>query len=182
MRLIRPSPCAVWDADHEGHYGYTTDRVRDNITAWATAAQPDVVLIYLGHNDLWLEDKDTISVVIARTITELGQVIDRLRAVNSRVKILLAQLIPSCYPGRLEYIDELNAKIPALVATKSSHISPVRVVDQWTGFNPLADTLPYPDCVHPDESGEKKMSARWFSVFDLLMRQDKFFFLPVVIK
>ncbi len=160
-----------FDANHEGHYGYRADQVLANITVWAQAAAPDVVLIHLGHNDLWYAQS------IDSTISEISQIIDRLRAVNPRVKVLLAQLIPSAYGGELDRIPLLNARIPGLVASKNTALSPVRLVDQYTGFDPVADTV---DLVHPDESGEKKIAARWFEVFDRLMRQNNSFYLPVI--
>lgn len=166
-----PSPCETFDADHEGHYGYRADQILENITVWAQMAQPDVVLIHLGHNDLWYHQS------IESTIAELEQIIDRLRAVNPNVKILLAKLIPSSVGGELDRIPLLNAQIPSLAARKHTLASPVRVVDQYTGFNPALDTL---DGVHPNESGEKKMAARWFGVFNVLLNGKAVAYLPLV--
>ena len=65
-----------FDANHEGHYGYRADQVLANITVWAQAAAPDVVLIHLGHNDLWYAQS------IDSTISEISQIIDRLHLEN----------------------------------------------------------------------------------------------------
>ena len=115
------SDCLPWDDEHEGHYGYRADQILANITVWAQMAQPDVVLIHLGHNDLWYHQS------IESTIAELEGIIDKLRAVNGSVKILLAKLIPASLGGELDRIPLLNAQIPGVAARKNSAASPVWV-------------------------------------------------------
>jgi acyl-CoA thioesterase-1 len=142
-----------FDQDHEGHWGLRVDEILANIDAWARAAQPDIVLIHLGHNDLWQGQ------VISDTIDELGQMIDALRLVNPNVQILLAQVIPSTEDA-LADIPSLNAQIPALVAVKSTSQSLVIAVDQYSDFDAASDTW---DGVHPNPVGEQKIADRWFA-------------------
>jgi lysophospholipase L1-like esterase len=139
-----------FDLDHEGHWGYTADEVLANIDAWA-AARPDVVLLHLGTNDILAEQPNE------QTIEEIGQVIDALRAANPSVRIVLAQIIPSQFfmpPGQ----QDLNLRLAALAAAKTTPQSPIVIVNQSTGFSEFTDTY---DGVHPNESGEKKMAERW---------------------
>jgi lysophospholipase L1-like esterase len=141
-----------FDLDHEGHWGYTTDQVLANMDAWA-AARPEVVLLHLGTNDIFAEQPND------QTAAEVGQIIDRLRAANPSVTVLLARIIPSQFfvpPAQ----QDLNTKLSALAAAKTTPQSPVIVVDQATGFNAFSDTY---DGVHPNESGEKKMAERWMA-------------------
>jgi hypothetical protein len=44
---------AAFDLDHEGHYGWKTAAVRDNLAKWSESwgAAPDIALIHLGTND-----------------------------------------------------------------------------------------------------------------------------------
>ena len=72
---------------------------------------------------------------------------------------LVAQIIPTSDPGRPS-LDPFNAAIPALVSSKNTARSPVRVVDQNSGFNATVDTY---DGVHPDLSGEIKMANKWYN-------------------
>ena len=141
-----------FDQNHEGHWGWRADQVLANIEGWARAAQPDIALVHLGTNDLF--QKQTPS----STAGELGQIIDKLRAANPEVVILLAQVIPSTSSSGAR-IPELNALIPDLAAQKSTATSPVVVVDQWTGYNAAADNY---DGTHPNELGEQKLAARWY--------------------
>ncbi|MHB1135091.1 MAG: SGNH/GDSL hydrolase family protein [Chloroflexota bacterium] len=145
-----------FDQDHEGHGGYRVDQILAGIQDWASAYQPHIALIHLGTNDLRQEQ------TVESTISELGRLIDALRAVNPSVVVLLAQIIPRFGPYGAD-IEPLNAQIPTLAAQKTTAQSPVVVVDQWTGFDenidpPVGDTY---DGVHPDESGEKKLAAKW---------------------
>lgn len=140
-----------FDRDHEGHWGWRVDQILEQVSTWAAAAQPDVVLIHLGTNDVLFAQQGVPS-----TIAELGQLIDRLRQVNPNVRILLAQLIPAL--NRVADIATFNDQIPVLAAQKSTYQSPVLVVDQFTNFDPAMDTY---DGAHPNELGEKKMADRW---------------------
>jgi hypothetical protein len=60
----------------------------------------------------------------------------------------------------------LNAQIPAWAQSISTAQSPVSVVDQWTGFDDATDTV---DGVHPNDSGNAKMAARWFTPLAALL-------------
>lgn len=142
-----------FDRDHEGHWSWRTDQVLANISNWAESTRPDLVLIHLGTNDTYHDQTED------STVSELEQIIDRLRVVNPRVKVFLAQLIPTAGAALALKIQSLNQRMPGLAAAKSTADSPVYVVDQWTDFNPSTDTY---DGVHPNLIGEEKMAERWY--------------------
>src|SRR6476646_3765013 len=104
-----------FDMDHEGHSGRRADEILNHIQTWATAASPDFVLLHIGTNDICQHQS------VASTVTDIGGIIDVLKTVNPRIRILVAQLINSsnCPPAAL------NARLPALVADKSSTASPI---------------------------------------------------------
>jgi lysophospholipase L1-like esterase len=135
--------------DHEGHAGWRADEIHNHIQTWATAAAPEVVLLHIGTNDVCQEQS------VGSTVTDIGGIIDVLRTVNPRIRVLLAQLINSsnCPPAAL------NAKLPALVDEKNSMESPTVLVDQYTGFDPA--TMTY-DGTHPTDIGSARMADRWF--------------------
>jgi lysophospholipase L1-like esterase len=147
-------PNPDFDTQHEGHWGWKADRFLDNnnILNWAQTHQPDIALIHLGTNDIFNGQS------VSGTIAEIGQLIDVLRSVNPNIMVLVAKIIPTSDPGRPS-LTPFNDAIPALVASKNTARSPVRLVDQNAGFNASVDTY---DGVHPDLSGENKMAARWF--------------------
>jgi lysophospholipase L1-like esterase len=140
-----------FDQDHEGHSSYRADDVLLELDGWLSANLPEVVLVHLGTNDV------TAGETTASTIQELGRIVDVLRSHNPGVIVLLAQIIPCEWNDSA--VRELNAEVPLLAAEKSTAQSPVLAVDQWTGFSAAEDTS---DGVHPNESGERKMAARWY--------------------
>lgn len=139
-----------FDADHEGHWGWTTGEVLGRIEGWAEDARPDVVLLHLGTNDL--------GAPIEGTLANLAAIVRALRRHGPNTTVLLAELIPVL--GFERVVRELNDELPALVARLDSESSRVVLVDQWTGFHANTDTS---DGIHPDESGEKKMAERWLA-------------------
>jgi acyl-CoA thioesterase-1 len=141
-----------FDMDHEGHAGWKADEILFNVESWAAAASPDIVLLHVGHNDLCRGQS------VASTIMDISDIVDVLRTVKPRIRILLAQLIASassCHAG----IPALNARLAALVADKDRPESPVVLVDQYTGFDPSVMTY---DGTHPNAMGDSHMAERWF--------------------
>jgi lysophospholipase L1-like esterase len=152
--------CSVaHDGDNEGHGGFLATGIADGnqLPPWLTATRPDIVLMHLGTNDVWN------NVATASILTAFSKLVDQMRASNPNMRILVAQILPMtpsgctwCPPG----VAALNNAIPGWVAGKTTAASPITVVDQFTGFDPVADTNG--DGVHPDDSGFQKMSDRWY--------------------
>ena len=168
-----------YDSDEEGHYAFRIDDILyganwdGDLQVWANDAQPDVVLVHLGTNDL-RHDRPVDS-----TVAGIGQVIDVLRVANPRVKILLAQIIP-CRPdgvdgSELAAIPAFNAQLPALVASKTGPFSPILLVDLYTGFSAHDHTV---DGIHPNPTGEAIIAERWLTAIDRIMRIQYWTFIP----
>jgi acyl-CoA thioesterase I len=139
-----------FDPDHEGHWGWTTAQVKAQIDHWARDAKPGIVLLHLGTNDLGSDPE--------RIAANLGAIVASLRRARPTVEIYLARLIPAAgVPD--EIMRRTNDAIARVAADRDHPESRLIVVDQYTGFDPGADTY---DGVHPNESGEKKMARRWF--------------------
>ena len=165
---LHPSPNSDFDLNHEGHSGWRADEIlngsynskrlgdngQSNINLWAQNHSPDMVLLHLGTNDI-IQDQSADS-----TIDDLENIIDRLQSIRPNVSILIAQIIPPANSQRRAKVKDLNALIPALAAQKNRPGSPVRIVDQWTGYDPINDNY---DGLHPNANGEQKMTNRWFT-------------------
>lgn len=150
----------TYDGDNEGHGGYSATGIAQNnqLPAWLSAANPDIVLMHLGTNDMW-GGSIPVSSVLAAYTTLIGQ----MRANNPNMKILVAQIIPmnppSC-PTCAAEVQSLDQAIPGWAAGLTTAQSPIIVVDQWTGFDDATDTGG--DGVHPNDAGFAKMAARWY--------------------
>jgi PGF-pre-PGF domain-containing protein len=168
------SPNPDFDMDHEGHWGWYAEQILNGcvpgceagsgtgkLETWLQGYTPDVVLLHIGTNDL--KDPGDDQVVVDQTLTEIGQIIDELRADNPQVVVLLAQILPSTRPERALRIPILNAAIPAFAANKTQPNSPVIVVDQNTGFSTSTDLY---DGTHPNQTGEQEMADRWFAALE----------------
>jgi lysophospholipase L1-like esterase len=144
-----------FDPDHEGHWGWTSEQVRERIDEWAAAARPDVVLMHLGTNDL-VARPDVIP-------QNLAAIIASLRKANPRVTVFVARLIPVRGFDR-ESLERANDSIERMAKDRSTKESRVIVVPQDSGFDATADTV---DGIHPNESGERKMASRWLEAMSL---------------
>jgi len=147
-----------YDGENEGHGGYLATNIANQnlLPAWLAATDPDVVLMHLGTNDVW---SNLSPATILAAFTTL---VTQMRAANPAMKILVAQILPMNPSNCAECgqrVVAFNAAIPAWAAATSTAASPVTVVDQWTGFDTAADT---DDGVHPDDSGNQKISDRWY--------------------
>jgi lysophospholipase L1-like esterase len=151
-----------FDQDHEGHWGWRVDQINLNLPGWMTSYTPDIVLIHLGTNDMAQNNS------VTSTVNELKDLIGLLRADNPNVRILLATLIPvdDLLWSWSYRVPLLNAQIPSIADDLSTPESPVIIIDQYTGFDPVTDTF---DGVHPNELGEEKMAQKWKDGIDNLM-------------
>jgi len=164
MKMNHPDARPVhsdFDIDHEGHWGWRTDEVLAKIDGWARQAQPDIVLLHLGTNDIAQrqENEDTAE--------ELRRIIIILRKHNPRVEILLAQLIPMAGKTADMRIQELNRILPGMAQSITTDESPVHIVNQYEGFDAFKDT---DDGIHPNESGIKKMAQKWYRALVPLLK------------
>lgn len=148
-----------FDQDHEGHWGWRVDQINSNLSGWLSGYTPDIVLVHMGTNDVAQNNS------VASTINELKDLITLLRADNPNVKVLLATLIPAddlLWTWAYK-IPLLNAEIPSIAVEMSTTDSPIYIIDQYNGFDPVTDTF---DGVHPNEDGEEKMAQKWIDGID----------------
>jgi lysophospholipase L1-like esterase len=141
-----------WDQNHQGLSGWTADEVAAQATSWANAAQPDIVLLHIGTNDL-LQSQS-----VSGTINEVKQIIDNLRVARPNVDIFLCKIIPSTINASA--FVNFNNQIPGVVAEKDTQQSRVIMVDQFTGFSATNDEF---DGIHPNARGERKMSTKFYA-------------------
>ncbi|XPS76780.1 hypothetical protein M3J09_008826 [Ascochyta lentis] len=149
------------DQDHEGHPGsLAIDYAKNgNLTVWLNANPPDVILMLLGTNDVLIGKKSTGDVLKAYDV-----LIDQMRAKNPNMQIVFSNLLP-LDPKRwpqagADGIVNLNAAIKQYAPSKNTRTSPVVFVDNFTGFDAVADTT---DGEHPNDAGNEKMATKFFA-------------------
>jgi lysophospholipase L1-like esterase len=155
------NPGFSYDFNHEGHGGFSATGIADNnqLPPWLSASSPDIVLMHLGTNDMWGG-----FIPLQNKLDAITKLVGQMRANNPNMKIIVAQIIPmspsNCSTCAADVVAFNNA-IPGWAASLTTPQSPILVVDQWTGFDVVADTY---DGVHPVTSGFVKMANRWFPV------------------
>jgi len=172
-----------YDQDNEGHGGYIVtdilkatstgrpggadssdpfDASAKDLATWLDGRPADVVLMHFGTNDVWNN-------IAPATITNAyTAILNKLRAVNPNVRVLVAQITPLNPSGCgdcVARVQALNATIPGWASASSTTQSPITVVDQFTGFDPATDTR---DGVHSNDAGSTKIASKWFNALSLL--------------
>jgi acyl-CoA thioesterase-1 len=152
-------PRGAWDKDHDGHWGWRADQILGGNTAlpghgalpqWLAAADPDVVLVHLGTNDLFQGNG------VDSTLGEIAAVVAAARAHDPSIAVFVSTLIPSSKePAHQPLIDAFNAGLPGLVAGLHSAASPVVLVDNATGYSVGWNY----DGVHPGSQGQQHLAA-----------------------
>lgn len=148
----------AFDRDHEGHWGWKTVDVADNLTAW-TATYPapaDIALVLLGTNDTALGQPTPPQ----PTVDAMTRIIATLRARNPNVVVIIGQ----CYEEWAPF-PALRAAMVTLAAAQTTATSPVVTVDHSPGWvsdpaKPDTDTV---DWVHPNQKGDAKLATNWFA-------------------
>jgi lysophospholipase L1-like esterase len=155
---LSPQGCPqAFDGDNEGHGGELVTNVahQNLLPAHLSATRSDIVVTHLGTNDLWS------NIAPDRILTADRSPVTRMRASYPAMRILVAKILPmnptNC-PDRARRAVDLDGRIRGWARAISTRRSPVRVVDQRTGFSTPHDTC---DGVHPSTSGNTKIAARW---------------------
>jgi lysophospholipase L1-like esterase len=145
----------VADHDHEGHSGFTTGNVRENIEAWL-GADPDVVLLMLGTNDIaWWIAESPLDVAV-----RLEELVDFILASRSDMVVVVATIAPLA-PMLVEPDDRERADLAneynASIRTRFASNPRVRVADVNAALT-VADLY---DGVHPSEEAHARIAQVW---------------------
>jgi lysophospholipase L1-like esterase len=134
------------DNQNEGHPGWRTDNVAEHVQQWLSAAQPDVVLLDIGTNDL-NRDFDR-----AGTAARAADLIDRITAQLPNVHVVVAKLlVVDRFAG---IYRAYNAALAGVVAARSPRVT---LADM--SRVPAANTV---DGVHPTDLGYQQMAYQWY--------------------
>lgn len=177
-----------YDGENEGHGGFLATQIvsEDLLPGWLSSTTPDVVIMFLGTNDVWsdivpTDITDAFSTLVdqMRDSKEAMNILVRAHAALStssivRVIVFLYLLTAPFTGGQVAQITPmapddcpecggrvvaLNDAIAEWAPTVSTETSPVTVVDCWTGYDTATDTG---DGVHPNDSGNEKLADDWF--------------------
>ncbi|HLU60709.1 MAG TPA: GDSL-type esterase/lipase family protein [Pseudonocardia sp.] len=145
----RDKPPRVPDPDYEGYSGLTLEDMRPKVADWVRRADPDVVLLHAGTNDLL---KGRTPEQVARS---LEQVLNEIVSVSDAHVIVAGVWAP--LPKHTRQRAEFNRLSAAVVAGFRERGHPMRYLDVGQPLEPdeLADGL------HPNAAGYREIAALW---------------------
>ena len=146
---------------HEGYGGKNTEYLARVVPDHFRVHPADIVLLHSGHNHT--VEEQPVPGIVAATESLIGS----FRAVNPRVTVLLAQVIPAGKLPKYSYLPELNLALARLAARLDQPDARVVLVDQASGFDWTTDTVA--DKVHPNARGAEKMAAAWFAALQTVL-------------
>ena len=147
-----------FDADHEGHGGWRADQIEMEIGTYLRAAQPDIVLLHIGTNDVTQSESNT------NIITEIEGIVNEIHFFNGAIKIVVSSLVPRT-DLKNETTNKLNTLIEALVQQKYNNEGfKIVFVDNNKAFkaNPNWASEYMRDSMHPNDSGYRVMAEEFF--------------------
>ncbi len=134
-----------FDADHEGHPGWTDAQIALQ-AAWFLGDNPaDVVLLHIGTNSL---NPDP---------TDVEQILNTIDSVDENIIVVLALIIDRAIHEPM--VTQYNDNISAMAISRIAAGDRILIVD-------MEDALDYPDdmlnLAHPNDVGYAKMADVWF--------------------
>lgn len=159
-----------FDTDHEGHGGFHANQIRSSIfngfgpnpqgENWIVEAQPHVVLLHIGTNDI--SSGDPPLQVMGETNTLLDEIDEYENETGRKVHVILAQIVNRHNPNSPQGMatSELNNRLADMVSTRRRNGDLITLVDMEHALNYPADL---DDGLHPNQSGYTKMAGVWFT-------------------
>lgn len=145
----------MFDQDHDGYSGYTTELLANDMDRMLMSYTPDIVLLYIGTNDVLQQ------VPMKDRIRNIDRIIASLRQKNPNVRIVIAQISPTfdTFRNTNSGLDEYNAELLSYAQRMTSAASPIVIVDMNTAWS--TTQFVQDDGVHPNTEGEVQMAQRW---------------------
>ncbi|MFR9806292.1 SGNH/GDSL hydrolase family protein [Pseudonocardia sp. RS010] len=146
----RTGPAGMADPDNEGHSGWTLERMIPRVGAWVARADPDVVLLHMGTNDV---RSGTSGAVAAGRLDAL---LDNVFAAAPQTHVIVAGIWAPLTAQARERA-ELARLTPGVVARHRGLGRSVEFVDTSSLLAPGDFT----DALHANAGGYRKIAAMW---------------------
>ena len=145
---------------HEGHGGWYLYTIHEALAGWmSTTEDPHVILLMIGTNDFGGHfDYKNI-------LYRLSGLLDDLAEKQPSAKIIVSTLTPRTEAWDENYLKPYyNNGLPALVAEHQAKGQQVSMIDLYSALTrgTPATGGDFPDELHPNEGGYRKMAQAWF--------------------
>jgi lysophospholipase L1-like esterase len=156
------SPEFFSEPEHEGHIGWTVmDLIQfdgggvepsSTIEGLLAASEPEKVLLHIGTNDMLSFDEWHLA------SKRVGVLLDRIWAVDPRIAVHLATIVPTGDPSANLSVDWFNDRLRELAHLRYIDGASIRLVDIATAL----EGIEMADAVHPSPAGYDEMAAQWY--------------------
>ena len=153
-----------FDRDNAGFSGWRIRDIDSAVDGWLNDAQPDMVLLEIGTNDILRDDN------ISQAPSRLNKLIDNITNQLPNTQLLVASIPPiSRTESQKQQATEFNSHIPGIVDSKAAQGKNVSFVDIFSALTP--DDLQ--DGIHPTVEGYSKIADVWYdAILDKNKPQD----------
>ena len=148
-RIAGQSVTPPFDADNEGHPGWTSYDIAENAYSYMANSAPDMVLLHIGTNDHGEDVSGVASILNEIDIYEQSS--------GRSVRVLLALIIDRKSPDKL--IRLFNENLQDLYLSRILDGDNITLVDMYNGAGMRSSD--YADNTHPNDSGFSKMAGVW---------------------
>ena len=161
-----------FDNDHEGHGGWTINRIASNVGNWLQSAKPDVILLKIGTNDVGFGRAD-----ISTLTAQLGSLLHTILQKRPSAHLIVSSIAPTnpaeidAPAARADFqqrVVAFNAQIPKLVrnrARSGKNISFANVYGALNGTRNISQ-----DGFHPNNSGYQKMANVFYGALQPVLK------------
>jgi acyl-CoA thioesterase-1 len=158
----RSGPAGLRDRDHEGHSGWTIEKMLRVVDGWVRAADPDVILLHMGTNDI---GSGASGAVVARRLDAL---LTEVSAAAPDAHVIVAGIWAK-FPNRAPARAELARLTPGIVAAHVARGESVEYVDNSN----LLGAEDFTDSLHADAGGYSKIAGMWATEIEGWLAQEK---------
>lgn len=148
---LENGPADLIERHHEGHSGFRIDQIQERVAGWMSSAQPDLVLLMIGTNDV-LQAFD-----LRRAPERLARLVDTILAASPRVRVLLATLPPDQAAER--QTREFNRGVRVVAKARAARVT---LVDMHAALSGTPGLFPPANC-HPTVAGHQQIGDLWWS-------------------
>lgn len=145
-------PPELGDRHHEGYPGWRIDELHRHVGDWLQAAQPDIILLLIGTNDI------VQGYSLDRAPARLEALIDNLFQHQPEVQVFVGSIPPIDEPQLNAQVQTYNQAIAQQIQARQAKGDRLIFVDLYAGLT--SEDLA--DGIHPNRQGHRKIAQIWY--------------------
>lgn len=146
----------AFDVNNEGHPGWTSSQVGNNVYRYLSQNPADIVLLHIGTND-----NDT-------SVAGVNDILDEIDLYEEQtgrfVRVIIALIVDRQNQSDV-LISGFNHNLNNLVQKRIQTADALTLVDMYRGAGMTSSD--YADNTHPSNAGYSKMADVWFNALNI---------------